>query len=71
MFTCLLYSFSKAAFSEAGYPEKVATATGSLKLDFDKKKVKTMSFILKSLVANRNKGYVGLLNGGQPTQTRF
>ena len=63
----MVYTHIKAWTTEPGYPEKVATATGHLKLNFEKNDLKVMSYNLKSLVNKRNKGFVALLNSGQPT----
>jgi len=48
--------------TEPGYPERVSTATGDLKMHFEKSRIRSMSANLKSLISKRNKGFVALLN---------
>ncbi len=36
LFVCILYTHFKSWLTEPGYPERVATATGHLKLNFEK-----------------------------------
>lgn len=47
LFTCLLASYVLAMITVPGHPEKIATATGNLKLNFQKQETKGMSNTLK------------------------
>jgi hypothetical protein len=71
LFVALIYTHLKAWTTEPGYPERVATATGHLKMSFEKHDIKGMSYNLKSLINKRNKGFVALLNSGQPNFTKY
>jgi hypothetical protein len=71
LFVALIYTHLKAWVTEPGYPERVATATGQNKMNFDKNDLKSMSNNLKSLINKRNKGFVALLNSGQPNFTKY
>jgi hypothetical protein len=64
LFGVLIYSHYKLQTVSPGYPERVATATGHLKLIFEKSEIKKMSKNLKQLITKRNKGFVALLNSG-------
>lgn len=71
LFFIVIYTHIKAWSTEPGYPERVATATGHLKVTYEKKDMRWMSYNLKSLINKRNKGFVALLNSGLPSFTKF
>ena len=47
LFGVIIYSHYKIQTVSPGYPERVATATGHLKLNFEKSELKNMSQNLK------------------------
>ena len=71
LFGIIIYTHYKLQTVSPGYPERVATATGHLKLNFEKSELKKMSQNLKQLLSKRNKGFVALLNSGQPNFTKY
>jgi len=71
LFMYVAYTHYKTCITEPGYPERIATATGHLKLNFEKSDLRGMSYSLKALVSKRNKGFVALLNSGQPNFTKY
>jgi hypothetical protein len=71
LFVVTILCHLKGWITEPGYPERVATATGQLKMSFEKHDLKGMSYNLKSLINKRNKGFVALLNSGQPNFTKY
>lgn len=71
LFICVAYTHYKACVTEPGYPERIATAVGHLKMNFEKNDLRGMSYCLKSLINKRNKGFVALLNSGQPNFTKY
>ena len=64
LYICLMASYVMTLITSPGYPERIATATGPLKLNFQKQETKGMSNTLKQLLSKRNKGFVALLNSG-------
>lgn len=69
LFLCIEFTHFKTWLTEPGYPERVATATGVQKVNFEKKKLRNISNNLKQLITKRNKGFVALLNSDQPSFT--
>ena len=67
----IVYLHIKTWVAEPGYPERIATATGHHKITYEKAEIRGMSQNLKSLISKRNKGFVALLNSGQPNFTKF
>lgn len=61
---CFAVSHVRAWFTEPGYPERIATATGALRRNFSREELKMMSPNMKQLINKRNKGFVALLNSG-------
>ena len=61
---CAVVSHIRAWFTEPGYPERIATATGHLRRNFSKEEMRLMSPNMKQLISKRNKGFVALLNSG-------
>lgn len=71
LFICLVAAYVQAMMTVPGYPERVATATGNQKLNFQKQETKGMSMILKQLLTKRNKGFVALLSSGQQNFPKY